>query len=139
MSTTTILDPLSQTSGSIPLSEYKKILEPHIGVIEYIDPYEQNEAFIINFPEHLNSEASHMEIHPCTIVSVVNGMIPFANFNQSPRNQLSCSQSKQGCMQLISRIGTITRRMSYVMEKLLLFAPWPTMFLVKAECHMDTI
>ena len=96
MSTTTILDPLSQTSGSIPLSEYKKILEPHIGVIEYIDPYEQNEAFIINFPEHLNSEASHMEIHPCTIVSVVNGMIPFANFNQSPRNQLSCSQSKQG-------------------------------------------
>ena len=95
LSTVITVDPLASTPGPIPLSEYKKLLEPHTGVIEYVDPYEQNEAFIINFPEHTNPEASHMEIHPCTIVSIVNGMIPFANYNQSPRNQLSCSQSKQ--------------------------------------------
>jgi len=96
LSTSLMVDPFVETPGAIPFAKYKELLGPHVGVIEYVDPYEQNEAFIVNFPEHLNKEASHMEVHPCTIVSIVNGMIPFANFNQSPRNQLSCSQSKQG-------------------------------------------
>ena len=97
ISTSVFVDPLADKApGPMPLTEYIQLLEPHAGVIEYVDPYEQNEAFIVNFPEHLSTEASHLEIHPSTIVSVVNGMIPFANFNQSPRNQLSCSQSKQG-------------------------------------------
>jgi DNA-directed RNA polymerase II subunit RPB2 len=96
LSTTRLYDPFADTPGPIPFTQYKELLLPFIGIVEYVDPYEQNEAFIVNFPEHLNKEASHIEIHPCTIVSIVNGMIPFANFNQSPRNQLSCSQSKQG-------------------------------------------
>jgi DNA-directed RNA polymerase II subunit RPB2 len=96
VSTSGFLDPFLEIPGSLPLKKYIDELKPYAGLIEYIDPYEQNEAFIINFPEHLTPEASHMEVHPCTIVSVVNGMVPFANFNQSPRNQLSCSQSKQG-------------------------------------------
>jgi DNA-directed RNA polymerase II subunit RPB2 len=96
VTTTGFTDPFADTPGQIPLTQYMKALKPYAGVIEYVDPYEQNEAFIINFPEHLTPEASHMEVHPCTIISVVNGMVPFANFNQSPRNQLSCSQSKQG-------------------------------------------
>lgn len=95
ISTTGFVDPLSDLQGPISLRRYRDELLPYAGVIEYIDPYEQNEAFVINFPEHLVPEASHMEIHPSTIVSIVNGMIPFANFNQSVRNQLSCAQSKQ--------------------------------------------
>jgi DNA-directed RNA polymerase II subunit RPB2 len=95
ISTTSFTDIFADRRGTIPMDEYVDALKPHIGVIEYVDPYEQNEAFIVNFPEHITEEASHIEIHPCTIVSVVNGMIPFANYNQSPRNQLSCSQSKQ--------------------------------------------
>jgi DNA-directed RNA polymerase II subunit RPB2 len=94
---TGFLDPLAQRfpEGAIPFQAYFELLEEHTGVIEYLDPYEQNEAFIVNFPEHIVPEATHMEIHPCTIVGLVNGMIPFANYNQSPRNQLSCAQSKQ--------------------------------------------
>ena len=95
ISNTGFIDPLAELAGYVSLNTYKELLESKVGVIEYVDPYEQNEAFIVNFPEHISSESSHMEIHPCTIVSIVNGMIPFANFNQSPRNQLSCSQSKQ--------------------------------------------
>ena len=93
--TSKFVDPLGDVQGPQPFSKYRELLEPFVGVIEYVDPYEQNEAFIVNFPEHMTESASHMEIHPCTIISVVNGMVPFANFNQSPRNQLSCSQSKQ--------------------------------------------
>ena len=98
ISTTGFTDPFGDTPGEIPFTQYIQALEGHAGLIEYVDPYEQNESFIINFSEHFTAkgEASHLEIHPCTIISVVNGMIPFANFNQSPRNQLSCSQSKQG-------------------------------------------
>jgi DNA-directed RNA polymerase II subunit RPB2 len=94
---TGFFDPLAERhpEGAIPIEAYLGILQEHSGIIEYIDPYEQNEAFIVNFPEHIVAEATHMEIHPCTIVGIVNGMIPFANYNQSPRNQLSCAQSKQ--------------------------------------------
>jgi DNA-directed RNA polymerase II subunit RPB2 len=93
---TSFFDPFGEHADTmIPLTTYIELLTPHIGIIEYVDPYEQNESFVINFPEHIIPEATHMEIHPCTIVGVVNGMIPFANYNQSPRNQLSCAQSKQ--------------------------------------------
>ena len=97
ISTAGFIDPI-EAPGEIPFTQYVDALKPYAGLIEYVDPYEQNEAFIINFVEHFKGvgSASHLEIHPCTIISVVNGMIPFANFNQSPRNQLSCSQSKQG-------------------------------------------
>jgi hypothetical protein len=96
VSTTGFVDPLRETEGPIPLARYSELLEPQAGLIEYVDPYEQNEALVVSFPEHITQETSHCEIHPSTIVSIVNGMIPFANYNQSPRNQLSCSQSKQG-------------------------------------------
>jgi len=89
------VDPLAAKPAST-LADYISLLEPLQGAIEYVDPYEQNEAFVASFPEHVTRETSHMEIHPSTIVSILTGMIPFANHNQSPRNQLSCSQSKQG-------------------------------------------
>ena len=79
-----------------PLEDYIDYLEPYTGAIEYIDPYEQNEAFIANNPAYLTPESTHMEVHPSTIMSMMTSLIPFAPHNQSPRNQLSCSQSKQG-------------------------------------------
>jgi DNA-directed RNA polymerase II subunit RPB2 len=89
------IDPLAREEAPT-LEDYVTKLMPSTGVIEYVDPYEMNEAYVANFPEHIQSETSHMEIHPSTIVGLLTSMIPFANHNQSPRNQLSCSQSKQG-------------------------------------------
>jgi DNA-directed RNA polymerase II subunit RPB2 len=78
------------------LESYIALLEPHTGVVEYIDPYEQNEAYIANYPDHIRKETTHVEVHPSTILSLMTSQIPFPQHNQSPRNQLSCSQSKQG-------------------------------------------
>ena len=89
------LDPLAAETAPT-LEKYIQTLAPDAGVIEYLDPYEMNETFIANFPEHIQAETSHLEIHPSTIVGLLTSMIPYANHNQSPRNQLSCSQSKQG-------------------------------------------
>ena len=89
---TGFIDPLATPKA---LEDYMALL-PNAGVIEYMDPYEMNEAYIANFPEYIVPETSHMEIHPSTIVGAINGMIPYAHHNQSPRNQLGCSQAKQG-------------------------------------------
>jgi DNA-directed RNA polymerase II subunit RPB2 len=91
---TDFIDPLEDKNLS--LEEYPDNLSSYTGCVEYIDPYEQNEIFIANYPEYVRKETTHIEVHPSTIMSMMTSMIPFAPHNQSPRNQLSCSQSKQG-------------------------------------------
>lgn len=77
--------------------DYQTMLMPHIGMIEYLDPYEGNEAYISWWGgADLQPTHTHVEIHPSTMMGFLANMIPFSNHNQSPRNQLSCSQSKQG-------------------------------------------
>ena len=88
-------DPLKEREN-VSVEDYVKELSSHTGVIEYLDPYESNEAYIAMYPEEIQRETTHVELHPSTIFGLLTSMIPFPNHNQSPRNQLSCSQSKQG-------------------------------------------
>jgi DNA-directed RNA polymerase II subunit RPB2 len=94
LETTEFIDPLAGKTNK--LEDYPDALSAHTGAIEYVDPYEQNEAYIANNPAYIKPETTHMEVHPSTIMSMMTSLIPFAPHNQSPRNQLSCSQSKQG-------------------------------------------
>jgi DNA-directed RNA polymerase II subunit RPB2 len=94
LESTDFMDPLEGKGKS--LRDYIEELKNYTGAVEYIDPYEQNEAFIANNPAYITAETTHVEVHPSTILSMMTSLIPFANHNQSPRNQLSCSQSKQG-------------------------------------------
>ena len=97
------VDPLRAPEGrsdaddTVTLESYDVALSPYIGAIEYIDPYEGNEAYISWYGNtaDLTPQHTHAEIHPATMMGLLASMIPFANHNQSPRNQLSCSQSKQ--------------------------------------------
>ncbi len=91
---TDFIDPLEDKK--LNLEDYPDNLAAYTGAIEYIDPYEQNEIFIANNPAYVRKETTHIEVHPSTIMSMMTSLIPFAPHNQSPRNQLSCSQSKQG-------------------------------------------
>ncbi len=97
LSTSEFKDPFKDQEERRPSADdYLRYLLPHVGCLEYIDPYEHNETFIACYKEHIVAETTHMEVHPSTMMSLMTSMIPFANHNQSPRNQLSCSQSKQG-------------------------------------------
>ena len=90
------IDPL-QGKADATLEDYERLLSNKMGAIEYVDPYEMNEAFISWWgATDLGAQHTHIEIHPSTMMGLMVSMIPFANHNQSPRNQLSCSQSKQG-------------------------------------------
>ena len=93
ITTSIFRDPIDREANA---EDYIKLLKPYEGVIEYVDPYESNEAFIAMYPELRKEESTHIEIHPSTMLGLLTSMIPFPNHNQSPRNQLSCSQSKQG-------------------------------------------
>jgi DNA-directed RNA polymerase II subunit RPB2 len=94
LSDTGFIDPFAGRETA-ELEEYITALYKYRGCIEYIDPYEGNEAYIACFVEHITPETSHLEVHPSSIAGLLVSMIPFANHNQSPRNQLSSSQSKQ--------------------------------------------
>ena len=92
------VDPLEDAAvkGLQDYLEFFHTQKDNLGVIEYLDPYEQNEVLIASFPEHITKQTTHMEVHPSTILGLLGNMIPYPNHNQSPRNQLSASQSKQG-------------------------------------------
>jgi DNA-directed RNA polymerase II subunit RPB2 len=94
---TAFVDPFDE-SEVVTLEDYERTLFPHVGKIEYVDPYEGNEAYVSWWGRDadLTPQHTHAEIHPSSLMGVLASMIPFANHNQSPRNQLSCSQSKQG-------------------------------------------
>ena len=97
LDSTDFYDPLFESQLTpITLQSYISMLMPYTGAVEYIDPYEQNETFIANYPDIIKPETTHVEVHPSTILSLMTSMIPFPHHNQSPRNQLSDSQSKQG-------------------------------------------
>ena len=92
---TECIDPLAEKQNAT-LIDYQTALLSHIGKIEYIDPYEGNEAYVSWWGKDISQTHTHVEIHPSSLMGLLANMIPFSNHNQSPRNQLSCSQSKQG-------------------------------------------
>lgn len=77
------------------------------GIIEYLDPNEENDAFIAlsehqlhpqretDRKEHAKLDYTHVEISPEGILGACAGLIPYANHNQSPRNTYQCAMSKQ--------------------------------------------
>jgi DNA-directed RNA polymerase II subunit RPB2 len=89
------IDPLKEKVGPTMI-EYIEYLSPFSGLIEYVDPYEHNECLVVNFLEQVDKNTTHVEIHPSTIMSAITTLIPFSHHNQSVRNQLGDSQSKQG-------------------------------------------
>ena len=89
------VDPLKEREG-VSMQDYIEYLSPYSGLIEYVDPYEHNESLVVNFLEQMDVNTTHVEIHPSTIMSAITSLIPFSHHNQSVRNQLGDSQSKQG-------------------------------------------
>ena len=64
-------------------------------LIEYVDPTETENLYIAMKPENLETDHTHMEIHPCTILGTMASNIPFPDHNQSPRNSYQSAMGKQ--------------------------------------------
>jgi len=65
------------------------------GLIEYVDPLEEETIYIAISVADLKPVVTHLEIHPYTILGVCASTIPYPEHNQSPRNIYQASMGKQ--------------------------------------------
>lgn len=77
------------------------------GLIEMLDPEEEEDAFIATDREKVTSEHTHLEIAPAANLGVSAGVIPFVNHDQSPRVTAEASMAKQAMT--IPRVNYRTR------------------------------
>lgn len=63
--------------------------------IELIGTFEQPYLEISVVPEESHELTTHLELRQTAMLSILAGMIPFPDFNQSPRNMYSCQMNKQ--------------------------------------------
>lgn len=81
------------------------------GIIEMLDPEEEEDTLIAPKKKDLTSEHTHMEVASAASLGIAAGVIPFVNHNQSPRVTAEASMAKQGMTipRLNYRIGLESR------------------------------
>lgn len=65
------------------------------GIVEYLDAEEEENALIAETPWEIGPEHTHAEITPAAILGIVALVIPFIEYNQSPRNSYEAAMAKQ--------------------------------------------
>lgn len=66
-----------------------------MGVIEYLDPDEEENALIALTPDDVKPEHTHLELWLPGIFGITASIIPYPEHNQSPRNMYEAAMAKQ--------------------------------------------
>ncbi|HIH31705.1 TPA: DNA-directed RNA polymerase subunit B [Candidatus Woesearchaeota archaeon] len=66
-----------------------------MGVIEYLDPSEEEDALVAFYENELTAEHTHLSITPLDILGLCTSLIPFGQFNQGVRLSQGSKNQKQ--------------------------------------------
>ena len=65
-------------------------------IIEYLDPAEEENAYVALESKYVTKEHTHLEISPIIILGIITSLVPYANFGQSSRLNRGSKTQKQG-------------------------------------------
>ncbi|MEM2909307.1 MAG: DNA-directed RNA polymerase subunit B [Candidatus Bilamarchaeaceae archaeon] len=66
-----------------------------MGIVEYLDALEEENAFVAPSLEELTERHTHLEVDPANIFGVVASVLPYPEYNSSPRITMACAMAKQ--------------------------------------------
>ena len=66
-----------------------------MGVVEFLDAQEEENAYVALKPEEISPEHTHLEIDASTMFGVVASVLPYPEYNSSPRITMACAMAKQ--------------------------------------------
>jgi DNA-directed RNA polymerase subunit B' len=65
------------------------------GFVEYLDSDEEENSLIAIKPEEVTAEHTHLEIDPLLMLGISSAILPFPEYNSSPRNTMGSGMIKQ--------------------------------------------
>lgn len=91
-----LIRPVYVVGGVAKQKKQQTPLGEHYAPLEYIDCGQAAESIIAMTPDDIiPGVTEYCEIHPSLLFGVMDGSIPFASHNQSPRNIYEASMAKQ--------------------------------------------